>query len=66
MRFSTVFTVLASGAMALAAVVAPEALVARGDDKAMDVVAKLKLDVEVAIGKMSESFSFPGVVCAGC
>ena len=60
MRFSTIFTVLASGAMALAAVVAPDALVARDDDKAMEVISKLKVDVEVAIGKMSEFFSpFP-------
>ena len=58
MRFSTVFTVLASGAMALAAVVAPEALVARGEDQAVKVVEELKVKVEVAIGKMSESFSF--------
>ena len=58
MRFSTVFTVLASGAMALAAVVAPEALVARGDDQAVAICEKLKVDVEVAIGKMREFFLF--------
>ena len=57
MRFSTVFTVLASGAMALAAVVAPEALVARGNDQVVTIVETLKVNVETCIGKISGSFS---------
>ena len=56
MRFSTVFTVLASGAMALAAVVVPEALVARGNDEAVTIVETLKVNVETCIGKISGSF----------
>ena len=52
MRFSTVFSVLASGAVALAAVVAPAALMARDNELGVSVIVKLGLDVDTCIGKM--------------
>ena len=65
MRFSTIFSVLASGAVALAGVVAPAALVARGNEKGLDIVAKLKLDVDVCIGKIGWCFFLSGL-WTGC
>ena len=61
MRFSTIFSVLASGAVALAGVVAPAALAARGNEKGLDIVAELKVNVDICIGKIGWYFFLSGL-----
>jgi len=51
MRFSTVFSVLACGAMAMAAAVSPAALVARSNNDIVKVIADLDVQVAVILPK---------------
>jgi len=53
MRFSTIFTVLTCGAMAMAAAI-PNALVARGTDDIVKVLVDLDVKLDVILPKFGE------------
>jgi len=68
MRFPIVFTVLACGVMALAAAVAPDALVSRSDSGISKVISTLDKTLNILLPKLGSSFSpfHWAIVRAGC
>jgi len=56
MRFSTVFSVLACGAMALAAAVAPDALVSRANNEISEVLSALDNKCDSILPLFGQSF----------